>query len=329
MAFRSLIVFHDDGPAPILDAIGKAAKSIRVKMFIFTAPVLIDALSAARRRGVKIRVMLNAVRREGEEDNEPTRKKLLATGVEVISCSPQFDLTHEKSMVIDDTVAFVQSLNWTMKHLTETRDYAIVTDHRHEVDEVIACFESDWHRKTFDPGKNAHLIWCPLNGRDRIARFIDGAKHTLFIQNERFQDSIIIERLVRAARRGVKVHVMTLSPHKLDKSKRAEGIGGLRIMDDLNIGIRKLKELKLHGKMLLADGKAAIIGSLNLTPGTFDTRREAAIEVSDDNIVKRLSKIVHHDWERAHPLDLSDEGLMADLDDTDEARRLGIHTKQD
>ena len=38
--------------------------------------------------------------------------------------NPAFDLTHEKSMVIDDTTAFVQSLNWETKNLTETRDYA-------------------------------------------------------------------------------------------------------------------------------------------------------------------------------------------------------------
>ena len=37
---------------------------------------------------------------------------------------------------------------------------------------------------------------------------IDGAKHTLFVQNERYQDSVIIERLVRAKVRGVKVHIM-------------------------------------------------------------------------------------------------------------------------
>ena len=32
-------------------------------------------------------------------------------------------------------------------------------------------------------------------------------------------------------------------------------------MDDIGIKIHKLKHLKLHGKMLLADGCRAIIGS--------------------------------------------------------------------
>jgi hypothetical protein len=38
-------------------------------------------------------------------------------------------------MVIDDKTAFVKSLNWDTKNLTETRDYAVVTDHPHEVKE--------------------------------------------------------------------------------------------------------------------------------------------------------------------------------------------------
>ena len=36
------------------------------------------------------------------------------------------------------------------------------------------------------------------NGRERIAEFIDDAKHSIFLQNERYQDAVIIERLVRA-----------------------------------------------------------------------------------------------------------------------------------
>ncbi len=312
---RSLIVLPDDSAQPILDAIGGAKKSLRIKMFVFSDPALMDAVIAARRRGVTARVMLNPARRSGEEDNEETRRKLSHADVEVIDSNPAVDLTHEKSMVVDDATAFVKSLNWATKNLTETRDYAVVTLHGHEVDEIIECFEADWHRKPFNPGDKAHLIWCPINGRERIARFIDEAKHTLFVQNERYQDAVIIERLVRAARRDVKVHVMARPPHKLKVEKLIEGVGGLRILDDVGVKIHKLKGLQLHGKMMLADGAAAIVGSINLAPGSFDSRRELAVEVRDDHIVKRLHKVAHHDWENSHPLDLSDEGLLADLED--------------
>ncbi|MEY4951165.1 MAG: hypothetical protein RL698_3376 [Pseudomonadota bacterium] len=326
MASRSLIVMPDDAAKPILEAIVGARGSLRVKMFVFSDPSLLAAVADARRRGVDVRVMLNPARRSGEEDNEETRRSLSEAGVEVIDSYPGVDLTHEKSMVVDESTAFVKSLNWATKNLTETRDYAVVTNHRHEVEEILRCFEADWERKPFDPGESAHLVWCPVNGRDRIARFIDAAKHTLFVQNERYQDAVILERIVRAARRGVKVHVMARPPHALKKEKLVEGVGGLRILDDVGVKIHKLRGLKLHGKMLLADDTAAIVGSINLAPGSFDSRRELAIEVHDSDVVERLEHIAKHDWKHSQPLDLSDEGLLADLDDRREAAEaLAIH----
>jgi cardiolipin synthase A/B len=321
---RSLVVLPDDTAKPILDAIAGARKSLRVKMFVFSDPTLLQAVKAAQGRGVKVRIMLNPARRSGEDDNADSRKQLIAAGIEVIDSNPAFDLTHEKSMLVDDDCAFVKSLNWDTKNLTETRDYAIATKHAHEVGEIAECFEADWKRKKFKPGPDSQLIWCSENGRDRIAQFIDDVKHTLFLQNERYQDPVIIERLVRAKERGVKIHVMVRPPHTLKKEKLLEGVGGLRIMDDVGIKIHKLKHLKLHGKLLLADGARAIIGSINLAPGSFDSRRELAIEVRDDDIIDRLEHVVHHDWENSHPLDLTDEGLLADLEHCEGAERLAL-----
>src|SRR5271154_3229543 len=303
----------DDSVKPFLDAINGATKSLRIKMFLFSDPSILKAVIDAHRRGVNVRVMLNPARRDGESENKETHKKLVAAGVEVIDSSPDYDVTHEKSMVVDDTTAFVNSLNLDTKNLTETRDYAIVTSHAHEVAEVIECFEADWTRKPFNGDEHSHLIWCGGNGRDRIAQFIDDAKESLFLQNERYQDAIIVERLVRAARRGVKIHLMARPPHKLKKEKLVEAVGGMRIMQDVGVKVHKLKHLKLHAKMLLADDARAIVGSINLAPGSFDTRRELAIEVRDEDVIKRLSKIARHDWENSHPLDLTDEGLLAEF----------------
>jgi cardiolipin synthase A/B len=315
MAKRSIIVMPDDTGKPIIDAINAAKKSLRIKMFIFTDPDLINAVIEAKNRGVKIDIMLNPSRRSGKEENIESRKLLTAAGIEVKDSNPVFAITHEKSLVIDDTTALVQSLNWETKNLNESRDYALFTSHKHEVDEIIAGFEADLNREDFEPGLNTHLIWCRGNGRERIARLIDGAKHSLFVQNERYQDFVIIEHLVRAAMRGVKVHIMAKPPHSIKKQKLVEGVGGLRIMDDVGIKIHKLKGLKLHGKMILADRARAIIGSINLAPGSFDDRRELAIEVHDEDIIERLNKVARLDWENSFPLDLSDEGLLADLED--------------
>lgn len=315
MSERQLIVLPDESAKPFVEAIHAAQKSLRIKMFVFSDPELLKAVIAAHDRGVKVQVMLNAARRSGEDDNKAVRKALEKAGIPVQDSNPEFGITHEKSMVVDDRVAFVKSLNWATKNLTETRDYAVVTTHPKGVQEVVDGFDADWHRQTFKPGLSAHLIWCPNDGRERIAQFIDEAKHTLFVQNERYQDQVIIERLVRARIRGVKIHLMARPPHSLKKEKLVEGVGGLRILDDVGVKIHKLKHLKLHGKMLLRDDTRAIIGSINLAPGSFDDRRELAIEFGDDDMIERLRKIARHDWKNSHPLDLSDEGLFADLEE--------------
>ena len=313
---RSIIVLPDDTSKPILDAIAQARKSIRVKMFIFSDPSLLDAVIAAQHRGVDVRIMLNPERRDGEKENADTRKKLTEGGVHVLDSNPDFDVTHEKSMVIDDITAFVQSLNWETKNVTETRDYAIVTSHKHEVDEVAKCFDADWDRKKFD-GDNSHLIWCIGNGRQRLGKLIDESKHSLWLQNERYQDPTIIEHLVRAHARGVKIYIMARPPHKLKKEKLVEGVSGLRTLQHLGVKIHKLKHIKLHAKLILADDARAIVGSINLAPGSFDSRRELAIEVDDEHIVHRIKKTLEHDWSNSRPLDLSDAALLAELEDYD------------
>jgi phosphatidylserine/phosphatidylglycerophosphate/cardiolipin synthase-like enzyme len=314
MSHRSLIVLPDDTRKGIIDAINYASKTIRIKMFLFSDADLIEAVIAAKNRGVDVRVMLNPARHSGETENENTRNLLEEAGIQVKDSNPEFTVTHEKSMVIDDKMAFIKSLNWETKNFIETRDYAIITYHAHEIKEIIECFEADWERKSFGETEELNLVWCNNNGRARIAKFIDETKHKLFIQNERFQDVVIIERLVQASRRGVKIHVMAQPPHNLKIEKLIEGVGGLRIMDDVGIKIHKLRSLKLHGKMLLADGTRAIIGSINLTPGSFDHRRELAIEVHDTPVIERLKKIAHRDWKNSHLLDLTDQGLLEDLE---------------
>ena len=314
---RSLIVLPDDTGQPLVDAIAAAKESLRIKIFLFSDPALLAAVLAAQHRGVRVRVMLNPARRSGEAENQATREALEGAGVEVKDSNPAFDITHEKSLVVDGETAFIQSLNWETRNLTETRDFAVVTSHRHEVDEIVECFDADWNRDKFDPGEDSHLVWCNINGRNRVARFIDAAEESLFLQNERYQDEVIIERLVRATRRGVKLHVLARPAHFLKKGKLVEGVEGLRILQDLGAKVHRLKGLKLHAKLMLADGKHVIIGSINLAPGSFDSRRELAIEVHDESVVKRVQGVVRQDWENSHPLDLSDEGLLKDLQENE------------
>lgn len=314
LAKRKLIVMPDDGIQPLLKAIGGARRSIAIKLFLFSEARLVNAVIEAHTRGVKTRVMLNPARRSGDSDNEVTYHTLADAGLDVRATHPDFHVTHEKSMVIDEQIAYIKSLNWAPRNFALTRDYGVITTHPEEVAEVLTCFNADWDRTNVEGDTEARLVWCPGNGRERIVRFIDRAEHSLFLQNQRYQDMTVIEHLVRACRRGVNVRVMSLSPHTLKGGKLPEGVNALRVMEDVGIKIRKLKGLHLHAKMMLADGKRAIVGSMNFAPGSFDGRRELGIEVSDKGIVKRLGQVFARDWRNSNRMDLTDEGLLKDLE---------------
>ena len=55
-AVHHLIVQPDDGIDPILKTLNGAIKSLDIKMFQFTDPVLIGAVVNAHKRGIKVRV---------------------------------------------------------------------------------------------------------------------------------------------------------------------------------------------------------------------------------------------------------------------------------
>jgi len=68
----------------ILDAIDAARESLRIKMFEFSDPSVMKAVTGAHQRGVNVRIMLNPARRSGEAENEETRKQLGDAGIEVL-----------------------------------------------------------------------------------------------------------------------------------------------------------------------------------------------------------------------------------------------------
>jgi phosphatidylserine/phosphatidylglycerophosphate/cardiolipin synthase-like enzyme len=310
---HSLIVQPDDGIAPILKTVEAAKHFLDIKMFQFTDPVLIEAVIAAHRRGIKVRVMLNPSRFTGEHDNDEAFELFHNAKVPVKETNPKYPITHEKSMVVDGKQAFIMSLNWAPKYFGLTRDYGLVTNDHEEVAEVAGCFEADWNREDFTPPPVSNLIWSVGRARQEVIDFIDGAEKSLYIQHEKYVDTPVIEALVRAKmKRDVKVHAMALPVHSLRDFYQLDGIAGLRLLGDLGIHVHKLHGTHLHAKLILADKHRALLSSFNIYPKCFNERRELGIRFSDPDLIKRLVKIFETDWESSKKIDLTDAGIQAD-----------------
>jgi phosphatidylserine/phosphatidylglycerophosphate/cardiolipin synthase-like enzyme len=301
-----LIVQPDEGTAPVIELIDGAKKSLWVKQFILTESAIMSALIHAHQRHVDVRIMLNPHRSSGDRANDASFKALRRAGLKIEWSNPAFAVTHEKSMVIDGEVALISTFNMATKYFTETRDYGLVTDNPTQVAQVTACFEADWHRKPFEPDPDSGLLWSSNNSRHLMACFIDTAKKELDIQHPKFVDATIVERISSARTRGVKVHLLCGGKHGISEWDILDTFASLRLLDRFGVKVRRQKHLKLHAKLLIADGERAQVGSMNIDRSAFDLRRELGVVVGDAHITKSLAKVFEDDWDQAKPYEAPD-----------------------
>jgi cardiolipin synthase len=300
------IVEPDQGSQPVLDLINAAEKTIRVKMFTFTADDVAAALIAAQARGVAVQVMLNPARSSGSRANDDMKSRLQAGGCTVVWSSPAFAVTHEKSMVVDGRVAMIATFNFGVKYFTATRDYGIVTEDAAVVAEIETCFDADWNRREFTRPESSALLWSNRGSRTLMCHYIDAAKHTLDVQHPKFVDAVVLDRLIQAHERGVRVRVLCGGKHGISTWDILDTFASLRLMKLQGIKIRKQKNLRLHAKLLLADQTTALVGSMNIDRSAFDLRRELGCFVNDPKAIAALADSFSEDWHEASHYDPPD-----------------------
>ncbi len=295
-----LIVEPDDGLEPVREFIATAQKSLLIKQFTYTEPSLIDAAIDRKRAGVDVRVMLNAQRSGGDRANDESFEQLKSAGIDVQWASPKFYVTHEKSIVVDEQAAMVATFNLMIKYFTLTRDYGIITHDPEHVAQIVDVFNADWEHRDFAPSRHEGLLWSNSNSRYHMARFIDSAERKLYIQHPKFVDAVILDRIAAAAHRGIRVRVLCGGKHGISDWDILDTFSSLRTLRRLGVEVRKQKNLRVHAKLLIVDGKQVLAGSMNIDRSAFDLRRELGIVTDDPVVVGRLKEVFKSDWALSH-----------------------------
>jgi len=301
-----LIIQPDEGATPVIEFIRSARTSLILKQFTFTHPEILQAVLEANRSDVSVRVMLNAKRSGGDRANDETFAALEKGGVAVQWSNPDFYVTHEKSMVADGVRAMVATYNLCEKYFTRTRDYGLVFENPEKAAQITECFDADWNRAAWIPAADTGLVWSNSGSRLAIAKFIDAAEESLLVQHPKFVDAAVLDRIVDAAARGVRVRVLCGGRHGISECDILDTFASLRVMHRAGAKIHKQKKLRVHAKLLVADGKRALLGSMNLDRSAFDLRRELGITIDDCDVVTKLIETFHADWEESHRYDAPD-----------------------
>jgi len=296
---QTLLVMPEDGVAALQDFIAGASHELRLKQFKLESEAIELSLQQAHARGVKVRVMLNPHTSGGDRWNDSAFERLQAWGIEVAWSSDAFAVTHEKSIVVDNSAALISTFNLSDKYFTETRDYGIITYAQAAIDQVIAGFEADWQRAFFSPDLNVGLVWSSFHSRGQMARLIDSAQQRIWVQHPKFVDSVILERLVAASNRGVKVRILCGGKHGISDWDIFDTFSSLRLLESAGVKVRRQKHLKLHAKLIIIDQLKALIGSMNIDRSAFDIRRELGIETDAPEVLARCVECFSFDWKQA------------------------------
>ncbi len=285
----SLIVQPGDSFFPIVRAVDRAVHTINLTVYRMDDPIIQCALLDARRRGVRIRVLIASSARGWEEKNRKLLKDAKEAGIS--TREPAGDSKraryHYKVMTVDAEQAFVLTFNPTRENLHYTRDFGVETYDPAIAAEIDRLFAADWNDRSFTPDGDLPLLISPFNSRQKIEHLLDEARFSIHIADARVADPAIIRQLVGKARSGVQVRVLGDEEH------------GNALPEEIEF--RAVPRYRLHAKSVIIDGATAVIGSMNLRTESLDRRRELSIRIDDHDVLRRLNAVFASDWERKGP----------------------------
>jgi cardiolipin synthase len=115
-------VFSPYNSEEIFNLIKNAKYKIEVEVYEFSYKNLADALIDARERNVYVKVILEP----SVYQNKDMSSYLLNNGIGVSWAPKKFQITHSKFMVVDDSIVFVGSLNWSENAMKKNREASVI-----------------------------------------------------------------------------------------------------------------------------------------------------------------------------------------------------------
>jgi len=278
-----LLIQPDDGIKPLIQALRKAKKSIRILIFRFDRVEIEKALLEAVGRGVTVQALI-AHTNQGEEKNlRRLEMRLLAQGITVTRTADDLVRYHGKMFIIDDKVLYLLGFNFTHMDIDLSRSFGLAVNGKSAVREAIRLFECDSKRRPYTKVKD-DLVVSPVNARKCLTDFIAGTKKRLLIYEMKISDSDFVKLLNKKISSGVEVRVLS----------RASAKNG-------TVPVRRLPS-RLHLRAMLRDGNTAFLGSQSLRKLELEARREIGIIFRDKKVVKQMETIFEKDWKRSEPV---------------------------
>lgn len=332
------VLLNGDAIFPaMLGAIRAAEHTITFETYIYWSESIgkqfSDALAERARAGVKVHVMLDFI--GSMKMDLASIDTMKAAGVRLERFHKPVwwkftklnNRTHRKLLVVDGKVGFTGGVGiadqW--RGMAQDRKHWRDTHFRVEgpvVGQMQAVFNDNWTKATgvvldgphYFPAlaaKGVHAAQMfsssPSGGSESMLLMylmsITAAQHTIHLSSSYFvPEELTVRALVAAARRGVRIRIITPGDDIDSGLVRAASRARWGPLLEAGIGIAEYQPTMYHVKALVVDSLMVSVGSTNFDNRSFSLNDEANLNVLDPDFAAEQVKIFEEDWKRARPV---------------------------
>jgi len=270
-----------------------ARQTIDVTTFDLDQPTLVDALVAAKQRGVQVRIVTDQT--NGSQDlpaaQSPTGKKyeslpvLQAANIPVVNGGRSNGLMHNKMVIIDGAILYMGSWNLSYNdtfrnnnNLLRITSQRLIANYQAKFNELFVDKQFGTKAKVGALTQQMTLDGVPVenyfspvdNVVPKVVNKINGAQKSVKFMIFTFTHADVGNAMIARAKAGVKVEGVYENRSASQGTMPTLYCAGLPVRLDGN-------KYTMHHKVIILDDTTVITGSFNFT--------KSADEANDDNVL--------------------------------------------
>ncbi len=274
-------------------AINQARLSIDMAAYDLNLWSVRDALVAAHRRGVTVRVVT-----ESDNMDEQEIQELKDGGIEVLGDRHE-GLMHDKFIVIDRSEVWTGSMNFTTgsayldnNNLIRLASTKLAEDYTHEFEQmyVDGLFQADKSASTPNPsimiyGSQVEIYFSPEDTTlEHILSAVNSAHESIYFMAYSFTSDDLAQALIAQANAGIDVEgVMDEDQYHSNAGTEYDTLrtAGVKVWLDGNPRL-------MHHKVIIIDGKIVITGSYNFSNNAEHNNDENTLIIHNQELAAQF-----------------------------------------
>lgn len=325
----------------MLGSIRGARGSVNILSYVYwtgdIAREFAHELSAAARRGVEVRVLIDAY--GGRKMDPALVEQMRAAGCEFAWFHPLswYNLrrfnnrTHRKVLVVDGRIAYTGGVGIAEEWTGNAQDPQHWRDDHFRLRGPVVrylqgSFAENWRQATgevlagdrmFPPlqqigqARTVPLSISPAGAVSKMTfvywLLFNSAREEVTIVTPYFvPDPELETSITAAARRGVRVTLLVPGPHQDSKLAGYAAMTYYRRLLEAGVRVFEYQPTMLHSKLAIVDDAWAVVGSPNFDSRSFELNYEVAMAVYDRQFAEVLNASIAADLRRSREITMDD-----------------------